>query len=78
MAHPDAITQVRANDVYARELTILGAALNPYTHARAVELVGDLGLEHLDPGRYPLSAFADAFEAQRERRHLKVVLTPNP
>ncbi|MET0772554.1 MAG: alcohol dehydrogenase catalytic domain-containing protein [Candidatus Limnocylindrales bacterium] len=78
VAHPDAITPVRANDIYARELTILGAALNPYTHARAVELVGDLGLDRLEPGRYPLEAFADAFEAQRERRHLKVVLTPNP
>jgi threonine dehydrogenase-like Zn-dependent dehydrogenase len=77
VAHPDAITPVRANDVYARELTILGAALNPYTHVRAVELVGELGLERLDPGRYPLSAFAEAFEAQRDRRHLKVVLTPN-
>jgi threonine dehydrogenase-like Zn-dependent dehydrogenase len=77
VAHPDAITPVRANDIYALELTILGAALNPYTHARAVELVGDLGLERLDPGRYPLRAFAEAFEAQRERRHLKVVLTPN-
>jgi threonine dehydrogenase-like Zn-dependent dehydrogenase len=77
VAHPDAVTPVRANDIYARELTILGAALNPFTHARAVELVGHLGLERLDPGRYPLEAFGDAFEAQRERRHLKVVITPS-
>jgi threonine dehydrogenase-like Zn-dependent dehydrogenase len=77
VAHPDAITPVRANDIYARELTILGAALNPFTHARAVELVGHLGLERLDPGRYPLTAFAEAFEAQRQRRHLKVVFTPD-
>lgn len=76
VAHPDAITPVRANDIYARELTILGAALNPFTHARAVELVGQLGLERLDPGRYPLDAYADAFAAQQERRHLKVILTP--
>ncbi|MBX3030613.1 MAG: alcohol dehydrogenase catalytic domain-containing protein [Chloroflexi bacterium] len=77
VAHPDAVTPVRANDIYARELTILGAALNPYTHARAVELVGHLGLERLAPGRYPLPAVEDAFAAQRERRHLKVVIMPN-
>jgi threonine dehydrogenase-like Zn-dependent dehydrogenase len=76
VAHPDAVTPVRANDVYARELTILGAALNPFTHARAVELVGQLGLERLHPGRYPLEAYEEAFTAQQERRHLKVILTP--
>jgi threonine dehydrogenase-like Zn-dependent dehydrogenase len=77
VAHPDAVTPVRANDIYARELTILGAALNPFTHARAVALVGHLGLERLAPGRYPLHAAVEAFEAQRERRHLKVVITPD-
>jgi L-iditol 2-dehydrogenase len=76
VAHPDAVTPVRANDIYARELTILGAALNPHTHARAVELVGHLGLERLRPGRYPLRDVHDAFAAQQERRHLKVVMTP--
>ncbi len=65
VAHPDAVVGVRPNDIYARELTILGAALNPYTHARAVELVGQLGLERLEPGRYPLERFAEAFEAQQ-------------
>jgi len=78
VAHPDAVVGVRPNDIYARELTILGAALNPYSHARAVELVGHLGLERLDPGRYPLTEFAEAFEAQHQRRHLKVVITPQP
>ncbi len=77
VAHPDAITAVRANDIYARELTILGAALNPFAHARAVALVGQLGLERLAPGRYPLADALEAFEAQRQRRHLKVVITPN-
>jgi L-iditol 2-dehydrogenase len=76
VAHPEAVVGVRANTVYAHELTILGAALNPFTHARAVALVGDLGLERLEPGGFPLEAFADAFEAQRQRRHLKVVITP--
>ena len=49
VAHPDAVVGVRPNDIYARELTILGAALNPYTHARAVELVGELGWSASSP-----------------------------
>ena len=72
VAHPDAVVGVRPNDVYARELTILGAALNPYTHARAVELVGHLG-------QFPRSGQPTQIvdEAQRQRRHLKVIITPN-
>jgi len=42
-----------------------------------VALVGQLGLERLAPGRYPLADALEAFEAQRQRRHLKVVITPN-
>ena len=76
VARPGEVTAVQPQQVYAKELTILGAALNPFTHARAVELLGELPLQVLDPGRYPLEAFEAAFEAQRQRAHLKVVLTP--
>jgi L-iditol 2-dehydrogenase len=76
VARPGEVTPVQPQQVYAKELTILGAALNPFTHARAVELLGELPLQVLDPGRYPLDAFEAAFDAQRRRAHLKVVLTP--
>jgi L-iditol 2-dehydrogenase len=76
VARPGEITPVQPQQVYAKELTILGAALNPFTHARAVELLRELPLHLLDPGRYPLDAFEAAFDAQRRRAHLKVVLTP--
>ena len=76
VARPGEVTPVQPQQVYAKELTILGAALNPFTHARAVELLGELPLHLLDPGRYPLDAFEAAFDAQRRRAHLKVVLTP--
>jgi threonine dehydrogenase-like Zn-dependent dehydrogenase len=76
VARPGEIAPVQPQQVYAKELTILGAALNPFTHARAIELLGELPLHILDPGRYPLERFEDAFEAQRRRAHLKVVVTP--
>ena len=55
-------------DVYAKELTILGTALNPFTHLRAVGLLAELPLKVIQPGVFPLAAYADAFAAQHERR----------
>jgi L-iditol 2-dehydrogenase len=76
VAAPSDTASVRPQDVYARELTILGSALNPFTHARAVALLGRLPLALLDPGVYALAAYREAFDAQAKRRHLKVVIDP--
>ena len=76
VARPQDEISLRPQQVYAKELTILGSAINPYTHARAIELLGELRLDVLRPATYPLESFAAAFDAQRRRDHLKVVLTP--
>lgn len=76
VARPDGVAAVSPYLVYARELTILGTALNPFTHLRAVAMLGQLSLGVIQPGVFPLAAYEAAFQAQAERQFLKVVIAP--
>lgn len=60
--------------MYARELTILGTAVNPYTQARAVGLLDRLPLASLRIASYPLDQAAAAIEAVRRGDADKVQL----
>ena len=76
VAHPDARASISPNDIYARELTILGTALNPFTHRRAANLVHQLPLYELSVGDFPLERFDEALVAQRKGTYDKVFMTP--
>lgn len=76
VARPTETAAIPPQQVYAKELTILGSALNPFTHLRAIEMLADLRLDRLRIGAFPLDAFADAFAAQRDRAFTKVVIAP--
>jgi len=52
---------VRPYDIYARELTVVGSFINPYTHERAVSLLPQMGLERLRIATFPLAEFHQAF-----------------
>ena len=58
-----ATSTVRPFDIYARELTVKGSFINPYTHERAVSLLPQMGLEKLPIDAFPLAEFRQAFEA---------------
>jgi len=76
VAAPQTRASVSPNEIYARELTILGTALNPFTHRRAASLVDNLGLDRLNRGEFPIDSFQDALTAQREGSLDKVFLLP--
>jgi L-iditol 2-dehydrogenase len=71
-----AAATVRPFDIYARELTILGTFINPYSHERAVQLLPQMGLEQLKLTTFPLGQFAQAFEGQLARSSTKIILLP--
>ena len=77
VARPEDRAAIPPFEIYAKELTILGSALNPFTHARAVELLGELRFDALDRGVFSLDDYAAAFDAQQDRRSIKVVIAPN-
>ena len=76
VAPPEAVASLRPNEVFARELTIVGALINPYTHARAVELLPQMGLERLNVATFGLADFAEAFAAQARGDSAKVLILP--
>jgi 2-desacetyl-2-hydroxyethyl bacteriochlorophyllide A dehydrogenase len=77
VAPAHAAATVRPYDVFARELTIVGSLINPYTHGRAVELLPQMGLEKLKVAAMPLARSGEAFEAQaRPAEAFKVLFLP--
>jgi threonine dehydrogenase-like Zn-dependent dehydrogenase len=76
VADPNDTVAVKPQEVFAKELTILGTVINPFTHHRAVELLPSLGLERLSLRTFPLHEYDQAFKTQRERGAAKVQLSP--
>ena len=76
VANPGEAAAIRPQEVFVKELTILGTVINPYTHHRAVELLPTLGLERLEIRSYSLDAHAEAFAAQKQRAAGKIQFAP--
>jgi L-iditol 2-dehydrogenase len=77
VATPSTLGSVSPFEIYARELTILGSFINPYTHERAVDLLPQMHLEKLRTNRFPLASYREAFEAQASSADsAKVVILP--
>lgn len=76
VADPSARMSLSPNDIYARELTLLGTALNPYTHRRAANLIPSLGLDRMNAGFFALDDFQAALEAQVNGTFDKVLIMP--
>jgi threonine dehydrogenase-like Zn-dependent dehydrogenase len=74
VARPDERAAISPYDVYAKELTILGTALNPFTHLRAIELLREIRFDELARDVFPLADYAAAFDSQRDRSSIKVVI----
>ncbi len=76
VANPGETAAIRPQEVFVKELTILGTVINPYTHHRAVELLPDLNLGRLGIKTFPLEAHENAFQAHRQRAAGKVQFAP--
>ncbi len=78
VAPMDAVARLRPYEVFARELTLIGTVINPYTHERAVRMLPRLELERLTVAAYPLESFREAFDAQASgAAGLKVEIHPH-
>lgn len=76
VANPGETAVIRPQEVFAKELSILGTVINPFTHHRAVEMLPSLGLERLGIKSFPLDAYEAAFDAQQRRAAGKIQLAP--
>jgi L-iditol 2-dehydrogenase len=76
VAPMQATASVRPYDIFSRELTVVGALINPFTHERAVHLLPQMGLEKLRIAAFPLAEFKQAFEVQAAGTATKVEILP--
>lgn len=76
VARPDDLASISPYTVYSRELSIVGAVINPWTHQRAVAMLQRLPLDRLTPAFYPLDSVEKAVAAQREGVADKVYVAP--
>jgi threonine dehydrogenase-like Zn-dependent dehydrogenase len=70
---------VEPNQIYFKELTIVGSYVNPHTFARSVDILrmGKINIDAFQIDRFPLDGVLDALAYQREGRTLKCVIQPN-
>lgn len=76
VAAPEATATIHPQEIYAKELTLLGTAINPFTHRRAVALLGRLPLPQLRTATFGIDQAADAFQAQRDGAADKIFIIP--
>lgn len=70
---------VALEDVFRKELTIMGSRINPDTHQRAVQLIdsGRLQLEPLITHSFPVEQLEEAIRTQMGPQSIKVLIEPN-
>ncbi|BBG03739.1 MULTISPECIES: alcohol dehydrogenase catalytic domain-containing protein [Pseudonocardia] len=76
VAAPGDPATVYPQEIYAKELSLLGTAINPYTHHRAAALLPQLPLTELRTATYHLTDAAAALEAQQRGEVDKIFLAP--
>ena len=77
VAPPNAIARISPNEIYTKELAIVGTAVNPHTYSRAIGLLERLDLGRLNVAQYPLTEVSDALEISRVGTVHKVQVIPN-
>lgn len=76
VARPEDRARLSPYEIYAKELTILGTAINPSTHLRAAALLDVLPLSRIDVAPFSLDDYDAAFAAQRSREATKILIAP--
>ena len=74
---PHESIQIHPNDIFKRELLIVGSAINPFTHLRVVQMIKKLELSGLISHRYPLESINEAMKKVSDLSGLKVCIKPN-
>lgn len=75
---PGSVYNLHLEDVYQKELTIVGSMINPDTHGRAAALInsGVLKLEPVITHSFPVEQVEEAILAQQGAETIKVIVEP--
>jgi 2-desacetyl-2-hydroxyethyl bacteriochlorophyllide A dehydrogenase len=74
----DAVLPVKPFEIYHKELTIKGSFINPNTHGRAVQLIGEgmIELEPLISHRFSLNDSSKALAMHSDPQSVKILIQP--
>jgi L-iditol 2-dehydrogenase len=69
---------VEPNQIYFKELTIVGSYVNPHTFSRSIATLasGNVRIDHFNIDRFPLDGVHEALRFQREGRTIKSIIHP--
>ncbi|MBD5456877.1 MAG: zinc-dependent alcohol dehydrogenase family protein [Lachnospiraceae bacterium] len=72
------IYELHLEEVYQKELTILGSMVNPDTHERAVKMInsGMIQMESIITHSYPVEQLEEAILMQMKNESIKVIVEP--
>ena len=78
LTDPDAVMGVKPYDIFRKELTVTSSYINPYTHARAVDLLssGTLKVRDLITDEVSIENIEEVFNNKEYRTHGKIVICP--
>jgi len=70
---------IEPNTVYAKELTIVGSYVNPYTFDRSIAVLhsGKVRVDEFQINTFPLEGVHEALRYQRDGLTIKSIITPN-
>ena len=70
---------VEPNQVYFKELTVVGSYINPHTFSRAIALLdaGKVRVDKFQIDKFPLEGVREALALQREGKTIKSIIEPN-
>jgi threonine dehydrogenase-like Zn-dependent dehydrogenase len=75
---PDKMITLAPYDIFYRELKIVGSFVNPFTHARAVDMIASKQVDVLPliSHRFALMDVSEALSAAQSRDAVKVLILP--
>jgi len=73
---PDAEARIRPYEIFARELTVVGSFINPFTHQRAIDALaaGRVDTARIVSHRFPVEQTAEALRMSRQPEAVKVLV----
>lgn len=74
---PDKRIEISPNEIFTKELKIIGSAINPFVHYRAIQLLKQMNVRDLVTHSFPLSQINEALEAAKKSIGLKICIKPN-
>ncbi len=77
VAPPGKKVSIEPNQIFLKELTILGSTINPFTHYRAVQMLPTLGIGDLVTHRFPLAEANEALDLATRGIGFKIAIEPN-